>query len=220
MNDPALLALGATVLAGTLALAGAHLYASGRARRRALVDRLSGGGAPGPGRTATGRVRRFTALDRRLRRTRLGRTLHMRLSATGLDLSAGEFFAGVTAAVLALWLIAAATLAPFFGPIAALVAVWGAAVFLNWQNNRDYLNRALVPGFAWRPKREDWLTLVVGFPANAVAWRATDRLELAASYIFPRTVYSEVRYRLWKGLRLYAGFDWASQRYFRHDRLR
>ncbi|MFJ3822577.1 type II secretion system F family protein [Streptomyces nodosus] len=136
MNDPALLALGATVLAGTLALAGAHLYASGRAQRRALVDRLSGGGAPGPGRTATGRVRRFTALDRRLRRTRLGRTLHMRLSATGLDLSAGEFFAGVTAVVLALWLIAAATLAPFFGPIAALVAVWGAAVFLNWQRQK------------------------------------------------------------------------------------
>ncbi|MFJ2018393.1 MULTISPECIES: type II secretion system F family protein [Streptomyces] len=136
MNDPALLALGATVLAGTLALAGAHLYASGRAQRRALVDRLSGGGAPGPGPTATGRVRRFTALDRRLRRTRLGRTLHMRLSATGLDLSAGEFFAGVTAVVLALWLIAAATLAPFFGPIAALVAVWGAAVFLNWQRQK------------------------------------------------------------------------------------
>ncbi|MGW5237193.1 type II secretion system F family protein, partial [Streptomyces nodosus] len=39
MKDPALLALGATVLAGTLALAGAHLYASGRAQRRALVDR-------------------------------------------------------------------------------------------------------------------------------------------------------------------------------------
>ncbi|MFF7141528.1 type II secretion system F family protein [Streptomyces nodosus] len=136
MNDPALLALGATVLAGTLALAGAHLYASGRAQRRALVDRLSGGGAPGPGPTVTGRVRRFTALDRRLRRTRLGRTLHMRLSATGLDLSAGEFFAGVTAVVLALWLIAAATLAPFFGPIAALVAVWGAAVFLNWQRQK------------------------------------------------------------------------------------
>ncbi|MGW2690327.1 type II secretion system F family protein [Streptomyces sp. NPDC001296] len=135
MNDPALLALGATVLTGTLAVAGVHLYASGRAQRQALVDRLSGNPA-GPSRTASGRVRRFTGVDRRLRRTRLGRTLQLRLSATGLDLTPGEFFVYVAAVVVALWLIAASTLAPFFGPIAALVSVWGAAVFLNWQRQR------------------------------------------------------------------------------------
>ncbi len=135
MNDPALLALGATVLTGTLAVAGVHWYASGRAQRRALVDRLSGA-AVGPIRTAAGRVRRFTGIDRRLRRTRLGRTIQLRLSATGLDLTAGEFFTYVTAAVVALWLIAAATLAPFFGPIAALVGVWSAVIFLNWQRQK------------------------------------------------------------------------------------
>ncbi|MFF3907659.1 type II secretion system F family protein [Streptomyces sp. NPDC001848] len=135
MNDPALLALGATVLTGALAVAGVHAYASGRAQRRALVDRLSGA-AGGPIRTATGRVRRFGAVDRRLRRTRLGRALQMRLSATGLDLTAGEFFTYVTAVVVALWLIAASTLAPFFGPIAGLVGVWSAAIFLNWQRQK------------------------------------------------------------------------------------
>jgi len=135
MNDPALLTLGATVLTGTFAVAGVHLYASGRAQRQALVDRLSGRSA-GPSRTAAGRVRRFAAVDRRLRRTRLGRTIHLRLSATGLDLTAGEFFTYVTAVVVALWLLAAATLAPFFGPIAALVGVWSAAVFLNWQRQK------------------------------------------------------------------------------------
>ncbi|MFF4209996.1 type II secretion system F family protein [Streptomyces sp. NPDC001796] len=135
MNDPALLALGATVLTGTLAVAGVHSYASGRAQRRALVDRLSGT-AGGPIRTAAGRVRRFAAVDRRLRRTRLGRAIHMRLSATGLDLTAGEFFTYVTAVVVALWLIAASTLAPFFGPIAGLVGIWSAAVFLNWQRQK------------------------------------------------------------------------------------
>ncbi|MGW5660168.1 type II secretion system F family protein [Streptomyces sp. NPDC003758] len=135
MNDPALLALGATVLTGTLAVAGVHAYASGRAQRRELVDRLSGA-AGGPIRTADGRVRRFAAVDRRLRRTRLGRAIHMRLSATGLDLTAGEFFTYVTAVVVALWLIAASTLAPFFGPIAGLVGIWSAAVFLNWQRQK------------------------------------------------------------------------------------
>ncbi|MGI5514236.1 type II secretion system F family protein [Streptomyces sp. CA-106131] len=135
MTDPALLALGATVLTGTLAVAGVHAYASGRAQRQALVDRLSGDTA-GPLRTAGGRVRRFTAIDRRLRRTRLGRAVHLRLSSTGLDLTAGEFVTYVTAVVVALWLIAATTLAPFFGPIAALVGVWSAAVFLNWQRQK------------------------------------------------------------------------------------
>jgi len=94
------------------------------------------------------------------------------------------------------------------------------AVFLNWQNNRDYLNRCLVPGFVWGHQEGEWLTLALGFPANALAWRPSDRLELAASYVFPRSVYTEVRYRLWKGLKIYAGFDWTSQRYFLHDRLR
>ncbi|MGV9243040.1 type II secretion system F family protein [Streptomyces sp. NPDC003710] len=135
MNDPALLALGATVLTGTLAVAGLHLYASGRAQRQALVERLTGDPV-GPVRTASGRVRRFTAVDRRLRRTRLGRTLQLRLSATGLDLTPGEFFTYVTAVVVALWLIAASTLAPFFGPLAALAGVWSAAVFLNWQRQK------------------------------------------------------------------------------------
>ncbi|MGW1043847.1 type II secretion system F family protein [Streptomyces sp. NPDC002547] len=135
MNDPALLALGATVLTGTLTVAGVHMYASGRAQRQTLVDRLSGT-ATGPARTASGRVRRFTSVDRRVRRTRLGRSVQLRLSATGLDLTAGEFFTYVTAVVVALWLIAAATLAPFFGPLAALIGVWGAAIFLNWQRQK------------------------------------------------------------------------------------
>ncbi|MFI6880283.1 type II secretion system F family protein [Streptomyces sp. NPDC050400] len=136
MTQPALIALGATVLACVLAVAGAHVYASGRAQRQALVDRLDGypGGrlALGPG----GRTRRFTTVDRRLRRTRLGRALQLRLSATGLDLTPGEFFVYVSVVVAALWVLAATALAPFFGPIAGLVAVWAAVIFLNWQRQK------------------------------------------------------------------------------------
>ncbi|MET7701851.1 type II secretion system F family protein [Streptomyces sp. NPDC005485] len=132
-SEAALLALGATALCGALAVAGVHTYASGRAQRQALVDRLSSGG---PLRTAAGRVRRFASIDRRLRRTRLGRTIHLRLSATGLDVTAGEFATYVAVVIVALWLLAAATLAPFFGPIAAFVVVWSAAIFLNWQRQK------------------------------------------------------------------------------------
>lgn len=83
-----------------------------------------------------GRARRFAAVDRRLRRTRLGRSVHLRLSATGLDVTAGEFSVYVAVVAVGLWLLAASTLAPFFGPIAALVTIYSALIFLNWQRQK------------------------------------------------------------------------------------
>ncbi|WP_353944467.1 type II secretion system F family protein [Streptomyces sp. HUAS MG91] len=136
MTGPVLIALGATVLACVVAVAGAHVYASGRAQRQALVDRLDDYPAGGSGPGAGGRTRRFRSLDRRLRRTRLGKALHLRLSATGLDLTPGEFFVYVAVVVVALWLVAATALAPFFGPIAGAVGVWSAVIFLNWQRQK------------------------------------------------------------------------------------
>lgn len=132
MDDLGLLALGGTVLCGALALAGAHTYLAGRAQRQALVDRLSDDGPP----PAAGRRRRFAALDRRLRGTGAGRRLERRLASTGLDLTPGEFVAYTAAVAVGLWITAAAALAAFFGPIAALVAVWSAFGFLDWQRQK------------------------------------------------------------------------------------
>ncbi|MFJ5797374.1 type II secretion system F family protein [Streptomyces decoyicus] len=131
-NHLALLAIGATLLCGVLAIAGVRTYAAGRAQRQAVVDRLDDERR----RPADGRQRRFPSVDRALRATRFGRRLELRLAATGLDVTPGEFFVYMLGAVLALWLIAQATLAPFFGPIAALVAVWAAFAFLNWQRQK------------------------------------------------------------------------------------
>jgi tight adherence protein B len=130
-NSPVLLAVGATLLTCVLAVIGLHSYTSGRAQRAALESRL----ALTTGHD-TGRRRNFRALDRRLRRTALGKRLQHRLSATGLDVTPGEFFVYVLAGVVALWLIASSVLAPFFGPIAGLVALWGAGTFLNWQRQK------------------------------------------------------------------------------------
>ncbi|MFG3013427.1 type II secretion system F family protein [Streptomyces cinerochromogenes] len=126
------LTTGVTLLTCVLAVAGVHAYASGRARRAALVDRLAHTGPP----PATSRTRRFRDLDRRLRRTRLGRWLERRLATTGLDVTPGEFFAAMLATVAALWLIGQATLAPFFGPLAGLLGVGAAVQFLNWQRQK------------------------------------------------------------------------------------
>ncbi|MEV7072667.1 type II secretion system F family protein [Streptomyces sp. NPDC093990] len=126
------LTVGATLLTCALAVVGVHFYARGRAQRAALVDRLTAAGQV----PYTGRRRHFRDLDRRLRRTRPGRELELRLAATGLDVTPGEFFAAMIGLVGGLWLIGQATLAPFFGPLAGLAGVWAAVQFLNWQRQK------------------------------------------------------------------------------------
>ncbi|MEU6898259.1 type II secretion system F family protein [Streptomyces virginiae] len=132
MNPLILLTLGITLLACVLAVVGLQAYAAGRAQHAALVERLSASGVPEP----LGRVRRFRKIDRRLRRTALGRRIEVKLAVTGLDLTVGEFFVYVCAAIAGLWMVAASFLAPFFGPVAGLIGLWAANAFLNWQRAR------------------------------------------------------------------------------------
>jgi tight adherence protein B len=135
MDQLALIILGATLLAGVLAVAGVHTLASGRAHRRALLDRLEAAGPEALPQPA-GRRRHFTAVDRRLRRTGTGRRIQRRLSATGLDVTPGEFTVYVLAGVVGLWLLAGTLLAPFFGPIAGLIGLCTAAAFLGRQRQK------------------------------------------------------------------------------------
>ncbi|MCY0932725.1 type II secretion system F family protein [Streptomyces sp. H34-S4] len=132
MNPYVSVTLVATVLACLFVIFGVHAYAKGRAQRSALIDRLEASGAPEP----PGRVRRFRSLDRRLRRTELGRRIDVKLATTGLQLTPGEFFVYMLAAVAAVWLMAASFLAPFFGPVAGAIGLWSANAYLNWQRAR------------------------------------------------------------------------------------
>ncbi|GGU36236.1 type II secretion system F family protein [Streptomyces violascens] len=126
------LTLGVTLLAGVLAVLGLRSYGAGRAQREALIDRLTNPGGP----QTTGRHRPFQGVDRRLRGTTLGRRIELKLAATGLDLTPGEFFVYMLAGVAALWLIATSVLASFFGPLAGLAGLWSANSFLNWQRQK------------------------------------------------------------------------------------
>ncbi|MEV6106018.1 type II secretion system F family protein [Streptomyces sp. NPDC051940] len=131
-ESAALLAVGAALLACALAVAGVWLYAAGRAQRAALIRRLSEERGQGP----DGRSRRFAQVDRRVRRTALGRRLERRLAVTGLDVTPGEFTVYVVLLVAAVWIVADAVFAAFFGPVAGVIALWCAHAFLNWQRQR------------------------------------------------------------------------------------
>ncbi|MBO0654790.1 type II secretion system F family protein [Streptomyces triculaminicus] len=132
MDHLALLTVGATLLCGVLAVAGVRTYATGRDRHQALVDRLS----DAPPLPTAGRTRYFARTDRWLRATPAGRRLELRIASTGLDVTVGEFAMGTAGAAAGLWLVAATALAPFFGPLAGLVAVWAAHSLLAWQRRK------------------------------------------------------------------------------------
>ncbi|HCA88299.1 MAG TPA: hypothetical protein DEQ61_24260 [Streptomyces sp.] len=131
LNLP-LLTAGVALLACVSGVAGVHAYTSGRARRQAVIDRLTSLGQP----AADGPARRFRGVDRWLRGTRWGRRLELRLAATGLDITPGEFFVLMAAGIAALWLLAASSLAAFFGPVAGLIGLWASHAFLNWQRGK------------------------------------------------------------------------------------
>ncbi|MET9803462.1 type II secretion system F family protein [Streptomyces sp. NPDC006368] len=129
MENLTLLTIGVTLLCCVLGVMGLHAYAVGRAERDALVDRLSHTGQL----PAAGRRRRFRGFDRRLRTTSIGRRIELKLAATGLEITPGEFVVYALLAMAGLWLVASSVLAAFFGPVAALIGLWGTNAFLNWQ---------------------------------------------------------------------------------------
>ncbi|MFE2425326.1 type II secretion system F family protein [Streptomyces sp. NPDC059373] len=121
------LVLAVSLLALVLAVWGLHAWAGGRADRAALVDRL----ADVP--TVQRHSAPFSGLDRRVRRTAWGRRLAGRLAATGTNLTPGQFTAAAIGVTVGAWILADVILAPFFGPIAAILAVWTVTSFLSWR---------------------------------------------------------------------------------------
>nr|WSW67106.1 type II secretion system F family protein [Streptomyces sp. NBC_00995] len=132
MTNLPLLTIGVTLVCGVLGVMGLHAYAGGKADRDALVDRLSHTGQI----QGAGRHRRFQGIDRRLRKTGLGRKIELKLAATGLEITPGEFFVYSLIAMAGLWMAASSILASFFGPVAALVGLWGTNAFLNYQRTK------------------------------------------------------------------------------------
>ncbi|MFJ7127964.1 type II secretion system F family protein [Streptomyces sp. NPDC098101] len=133
MTDPFWLTIGVALLCCVLGVTGVQLYASGARRHADLVARLDETAGPeAPGR----RRRHFRGVDRRVRATALGRKLELRIAATGLDVTPGEFTVALTATVAVLWAVGQAALSSFFGPICGFLGIWVALGYLNWQRQK------------------------------------------------------------------------------------
>jgi hypothetical protein len=89
---------------------------------------------------------------------------------------------------------------------------------LNYSNNREFAPHVPLPGVTLAYEPGPHLQLVAGLPYNSIRWVPVSGLEISASYFILRTVRSRVSYRILSPLTAYAGFDWDSQRFFRHDR--
>lgn len=121
--------LTAAGLACALAVGGIHYWQRGKRQNWELEERLSShaGYQQGAKREA------FSGLDRWVRGTRFGQELERRIAATGLRVTPGQFTFAVIAWFFVAWFLAQLVLAPFFGPIAALIALWSSFAFLNWR---------------------------------------------------------------------------------------
>lgn len=125
----ALLTVGAAALTCVLAVWGVLAWNGGKAQGKELEERLSAHAAY----QAAARRESFSGLDRYVRRTRFGRRIELRIAATGLRLTPGQFTAAMVVWFFSAWFLAQLIFAPFFGPIAALIALWTSFGFLNWR---------------------------------------------------------------------------------------
>ncbi|MET7637063.1 type II secretion system F family protein [Streptomyces sp. NPDC005438] len=130
--DISTLTIGVTLLACVTGVVGLRVYSNGKAQKQELVDRLTYTGQP----PAYGRHRRFGGLDQRLKKTGLGQRIDRKIAVTGMDVTAGEYFVYVIAGVLGTYLVVSYLFAPFFGLLAAAIALWAANGFLTMQRNK------------------------------------------------------------------------------------
>lgn len=120
----------ALVVALAVAILGLWEYAGGTEQRRLLASRSALDEAERRANSLAVRV------DRRLRRTQLGRSVGRRIAAAGLRIRVSTFLLLLGAAALAAVYVTGVLLAPIFGVLAAVVVGWGFFRYLRRHEER------------------------------------------------------------------------------------
>ena len=89
---------------------------------------------------------------------------------------------------------------------------------LVYASDQEFLGGVPIPGIAYLYAPSDRFKAVIGVPFTSIEFRPLDALTLEAQYFPLRRVRARATYQLFRPLRLYAGFDWDNDHYFRADR--
>jgi hypothetical protein len=90
---------------------------------------------------------------------------------------------------------------------------------LNYSTNREFLNGVPLPGVAYFYAPTDWFQATIGLPFASMTIRPLEDLTLQFTYAPLTNIHTKVIYRIIRSLRVYAGFDWGEESYFRVGRL-
>lgn len=91
-------------------------------------------------------------------------------------------------------------------------------VFLNYSNEREFCRHIPLPGAGYEIAPDRTFRALLGAPFSNVHYEPIEGLTFDARYIIPRTVHAELGYRIVRPVKVYGGFDWSNQRWFRYDR--
>lgn len=91
--------------------------------------------------------------------------------------------------------------------------------FLNYSNNRTFLNNIPLPGFAYTFMEEDKTSGgVIGLPFVSYWWRPTDRVFASVLYLIPARLNLQAGYMLWGPFQANAKLEHGQQTFFRSGR--
>jgi len=91
--------------------------------------------------------------------------------------------------------------------------------FIDYSNTREFLEDIpVVPGFGYAYRPSEQFSAVITTGIASIQYRPTEKLTLQASYVAVRTVDARIMYQIFRPVRLWAGFDWGSERYLRAER--
>ncbi|MCB2189367.1 MAG: hypothetical protein KQJ78_23360 [Deltaproteobacteria bacterium] len=90
--------------------------------------------------------------------------------------------------------------------------------FVNYNNRRDFLSGAPIPGAAYWYRPSEKLVVVAGLPFLEVTYRPWRPLGFSLQYFFPRSVRAAADWRFLPGWQLSGGFSWKYVAYFRAER--
>lgn len=91
-------------------------------------------------------------------------------------------------------------------------------VFLNYSNNREFLNQIPLPGFGYWFKTIPWFRGLVGLPLMGFEFVPHKTTTLGFFYFPARNIVGELAYQPYPFLRFFSYFQWSNERYFRANR--